>query len=610
MPARWIFDELPPSGARRGDDPAQHAFRPDLATFVREVVQNANDQAIAAPVVAFSGRVIEGDALARFREALDWAALVEHLQATADTRTGARIARTLAAVERSDRLPVLCVEDRNTVGLTGDEDDEASHFRALCKDTLFSRKRDESAGGSYGLGKSVLWAFSGLRTVLFASRLEHDPAPHRSPRLIGRAELPSHATGAGKFVGSGWFGTPTRISGGRTRAESIWSDAADPLLDALGIPRASSSGTSILVVGVRDPSAEDEDDPALALPRLLASIGGHVAADFWPAMTRADGTLAVEVDGRRIDPHADAYAAPLIACLQGAAHATDEPRDDGDVTIRSIALELPRLRDARTSVTGHVDLVVRLADAVDRPGVGRVAAFRGAGMIVKRWDATRLATTLRPFHAVLRCGRARGTSPTDLAVEKFLRAAEPPGHDDWIATPAVKDEYVRGGQAALVQLQDRIFEALREILAPTAHSGTRGPERLRRRFAVKPKPARSGTAGPVGFGALSAELREGRWWFEGEIEGRKGTPTWTAVLAVRQVGEDGSFGDDVPIAQVELDGDAASAEVTQGRARIHALRSPHAVAFRGSTVALRGAHAWLGEVALEIIGTAAAEVEP
>lgn len=42
----WLFDGLPPSGARRGGDPSEYVFRHDIESFVREVVQNANDQAL------------------------------------------------------------------------------------------------------------------------------------------------------------------------------------------------------------------------------------------------------------------------------------------------------------------------------------------------------------------------------------------------------------------------------------------------------------------------------------------------------------------------------------------------------------------------------------
>lgn len=609
MPASWIFDELPPSGARRGDDPAQHAFRPDLATFVREVIQNANDQALAAPTVSFTARTLEGDVFTTFARAIAWPELTAHLRATADTRTGARLNRMLGEIERTRRLPVLCVEDRNTVGLTGDEDDPQSHFRALCKDTLFSHKREASAGGSYGLGKSVLWAFSGVRTVLFGSRLADDPKGHSSPRLIGRAELPSHRVDDTSYVGSGWLGAIAQLPGGRTRAESVWGTDAARLLDALGIPRSNASGTTILVVAVRDPTEDDEDEESTRTPqRMLARIGGHASAEFWPAMLRARDPLVVQVDGHTIAPRHDPLAAAFCACLDGLADAVDVPRNDGDIALRTLTIEIPRRRDETRSVLAEVDLIVRLAEAADRPGVGRIAAFRGPGMIVRHWDATRLASALRPFHAVLRCGRARGETEQDLALERFLRAAEPPGHDDWIATVAIKDEYIRGAQAALTQLHDRVMKALRELLAPSAQAGVGGPDRLRRRLAITPKPARSSGAAAVGFGALAAELRDGRWCFEGEIRPRARSLRWTTELAVRQVGEDGSLGDDVPIASLELVEGAATSSLAHGRARVDASASGAVVSFRGSTVALRGDNAWTGEIALELV-TAASPTE-
>jgi hypothetical protein len=115
-----------------------------------------------------------------------------HLQAASETPGERSLKQALRALDQNHRTVVLKIEDRNTIGLTGDEAEGESHFRALCKDTLYSHKMGAIAGGSYGLGKSVLWSFSAFSTVLFNSILSQDPAGHRSPRVIGRAELPSH----------------------------------------------------------------------------------------------------------------------------------------------------------------------------------------------------------------------------------------------------------------------------------------------------------------------------------------------------------------------------------------------------------------------------------
>jgi hypothetical protein len=43
---RWIFDGSPPSGHRRGGDPSEYAFPRTLDSFVREALQNSNDQSL------------------------------------------------------------------------------------------------------------------------------------------------------------------------------------------------------------------------------------------------------------------------------------------------------------------------------------------------------------------------------------------------------------------------------------------------------------------------------------------------------------------------------------------------------------------------------------
>jgi hypothetical protein len=114
------------------------------------------------PEVHFRFHQLEGRELESFLHALAWTSLHKHLEAAARVRGGRGIGRALRDLEAHKKLLVLVIEDRGTVGLTGDEDAGDSHFRALCKDTLYRHKQSDGAGGSYGRGKSVLWGFSGL----------------------------------------------------------------------------------------------------------------------------------------------------------------------------------------------------------------------------------------------------------------------------------------------------------------------------------------------------------------------------------------------------------------------------------------------------------------
>lgn len=580
----WVFDELPPSEARRGGDPASHAFRPDLGTFVREVVQNANDQAQSFPRVRFRFVELEGDALARFREACGWASLSPHLRAAA-TRDRP-LAEQLAAFE--ERLPLLVVEDFGTRGLEGAEDDEESHFRALCKDTLFSHKAHEGAGGSYGLGKSVLWTFSGLRTVIFGSRLLNEPERCSNPRLFGRAELASHRVNgrARGYSGSGWFGRVVSGKGG-PRAESVWSADAAARLPTLGIERTEEHeiGTSAVVVGFRDPASDDERERS---DGLVGQIRDASLRFFWPAMVMERRKLRVLVhDDTALDPTASPYA-PFVDAYLRRVTAGESLESAGDVVRRTIRVSIPKEREGADPVAGEVDLVVRLAGRNESAVSGHVAFFRGPGMVVRYLDRSLVAPG-RAFHALLVAGEARAPNDpndADRAVERFLRSAEPPGHDEWTSTPYLKQRYQRGYLKALQQLQKDVDAALRELLVPRLGRGERGPEALRRRFPIGKRGGRTGTESAFRFEGLSAEWDGERWRFEGKLGPATRTKGgWSAEVRLHEVGEDGRPIGRVAVQEIVSPTDGATASVEGDHGVLRAPARTRVLPFRGCSVA-------------------------
>lgn len=581
----WVFDELPPSGARRGGDPAKHAFEASLRVFVREVVQNAVDQANAGelPDVHFRFHELEGEALASFLEAVRWPSLRAHLTAAAETRGGATIEKALADLERRKKLLVLLVEDRDTVGLTGHEDQGDSHFRALCKDTLYSHKQSAGAGGSYGLGKSVLWGFSGLSTVLFNSRLSRELPGQVSPRLIGRAELPTHSipgTTTGKkapekateqtFAGSGWFG---RTSASPHRAESLWGEEALEAAKPLHLERhnAELTGTSILVLAFRDPTADAERTPA----DLAAGIRSAIEREFWPAiaMRRLSTWVAGGSPGGGMFSEKDfKIARPLVECYRFSGPAAEVLLEPGDVVHREIEVELPARRDGEGKATkGHLRLGVRLCADHESPElVGQVAMFRSPGMVVRYLDQRSLVKASRPFHALVACGEARAPGEvleSDRAIERFLRAAEPPGHDKWDVTETLKSDYERGYKKALDQLNTRVIEALKSLLLDAPAHGKRGPQRLRRKFPLGLAGGGGGSKSAFRFGAVTAHFEAGRWWFRGELRPASRVPSWSCEIRLAEIGEDGTKLGEVAVEALTAAG-AASVEIVQGNARV------------------------------------------
>lgn len=581
--AEWVFDALPPSGARRGGDAAEHVFKHDLDTFVREVVQNANDQRVGNPRLDFTLESLTGADLKAFLDHLDLTALRPHLQAASSPRSGHRLLETLRFLDEKRRIVILRIEDRETHGLTGAEDSTDSHFRALCKDTLFSHKRSDSAGGSFGLGKSVLWAFSGLSTVVFNSVPRECPPGFKAPRFIARTELSSHEIAGTEFSGSGWFGQRVSRATG-DRAESLWGLTAATVARELRLSREhTGSGTSILIVGFREPAAEIEESVEQVERRILLAANTW----FWPAMCLDGRRLEVTTGGRpAIEPIHVEEVHPFVECYQSRRTQRAALENPGDIVVREIPFSIPATRAGAPAVNAEVRLMVRLApdDASDAL-LGHVAQFRGAGMVVKYLDKRSLASVGRPFHAALACGEARQPeAPThsDRAVEAFLRRAEPPGHDDWDSTDALKEIYQRGYARALAELKDRVSVALRELLVPRADLGTRGPERLMKRFPFGARGQPGGAPTSFLFSKLKGRLEHGVWRFEGGVEPSSAGGRWAARIKLSEVGDDGQQVSDVGIAA--LSAEQAKLRIEAGVAYLEVPRGVERITFSGVSV--------------------------
>ncbi|RMG97523.1 MAG: hypothetical protein D6705_08560 [Deltaproteobacteria bacterium] len=588
----WVFDPLPPSRGRRGGEPAGHAFRHHIDAFVREVVQNANDQRLGDAEVHFRLRTVAGAALEDFLGALAWPTLEAHLRAAVKSPSGRAIADALSALQEHEELTLLQIEDRNTVGLVGDELEGESNFRALARDVLFSHKQDDTAGGSYGLGKSVLWTFSEFRTVVFHSVLSKHERGQVSPRLIGRAELGSHTLPNGDgFQGPGWFGRVVEDDRGR-RAESVWGVAARQIAAKLGIDRRdeAGTGTSILVVGFRDPTT----DEAQSITVLSEAFRSATVRHFWPALFGIPGRplvvwVATPDGGSPVRMRDAPECEPFQQCYAQRADATDRLERPGDVVVREIPVEVPGLRPKGKAVRGSVRLCVRHAADAETRLQGHIALFRGPGMVVTYRDKRRIALAARPFHAVLACGLARAPeAPTeaDRAIDAFLRAAEPPGHDAWHPTDNLRQRYQRGFRKAIDDLFRAVDKALREIVVPSPRHGAPGPDLLRRRFPV----GRSGTPPrpePPVFTIRDLEGRfgAGRWHFTGTIspENLPDGAKWRCTVRLFEVDADGKEVAPIPIETFETDPAAAAVHIDDGRATVDAGKHRSVLHFAGTS---------------------------
>ena len=573
----WIFDPLPPSGARNGGLPQDYVFEQNVDTFVREVLQNAHDQRLessACSEVDFDLIQLTGQRKASFLEALQWRVLAGHLSGIAEgsSPTAVRIARELEEVD-SRPLRLLRIVDRNTRGLVGGEDEDGENFQALCRNVLDTSESNPDRGGSHGLGKAVLWAFSGVSTVLFHSTVGEGQDKGRS-RFFAKAEFPSHDDASGTpWNGPGWLGVRDE---GRMRAVSCWDRDALDAAAQLELKRNDEPGTSILIVDLDEPLS-DEDRP---LEELASEISASASRWFWPAMLK--GTLAVRIrvlhdEITVVDETARLTdeVRPFAAALEEGEPVSDV-RAPGAVAERVVTVGIPARKAvggaARESETeASATLRIRSAGGDSEELFENcVALIRGAGMVVQYWKSPRHRNVEQSFHAVLLAGMAGGESEAHRAADRFLRACEPPAHDEWKAsTRRQRELYEAGGSTRIKRLEGDVQSAIDSALFATPPSGAQGPDLLRKLF-----PVGGGSGGGAGSehrfatSVQSGELVDGVWTVLADLFHRKGDGLWTARLELA-LDADSGRGTRLEITEASVEGEgSASVELNEGRALV------------------------------------------
>jgi transcriptional regulator with XRE-family HTH domain len=480
----WRFRPQPEDGGREYGNAGVWTFKPDIETFVRETLQNTLDAA-REPVVqaTFSVIRLQGQARDEFLQALQWDILRKHV--TASAQSGQQLGQILREGLRmvdGHELILLRVSDSGTTGLVGPESG-TGQFAALCRNSLDSDKQQKSSGGSFGLGKAALWRMSALSTVLFNSNpIEVEEGLPAYGRVIGRSDLGWHELGGDPNAGPGWFGrvnsgVPPIVSyrGNRSLAYDLYLDRSP-----------DDIGTSIVVVGFYDPSREE---PASAA-EIVTGIEAAAARDFWPAISAGRLTVTVEeYDGRNRKSATNVDPGKSQPAFVDAFHkhldddVSTSLREPGDVARIPIQLDVPACTiqgNQHPAMTHQAVLLVRLAETDDASSLLRRAAFfRGSGMVVQYVDMSRVCLGPRPFHAALLCGTAYTSDAASSAAELFLRSAEPPAHDRWILTPALKIGYARGAGKALIELEERVRAQIRELVAPIFKDVSDGPQALK-----------------------------------------------------------------------------------------------------------------------------------
>lgn len=628
MAVGWKFARSATDEGKSGGNASEYAFEHDLKDFVRETLQNSNDagQEIAETTkVTFSFQELTGRDLNDFLEAIDWSSeygepaqetLSSHISKVGETDKTA--AHVLEEIEEG-KLVVATVRDENTHGLQGPEGGSGP-FSALVLDELITEKEGTGSGGSYGLGKAVLWSWSGLKTVFFNS-IPKGVEDKEPPRLISRTQLRAHESDSDDFryEGRGLFGdlesggTSTAFSSpegdtiykwgdGKGRPYSVWGSEAGELAEALNISRPNGVyGTTIAVLGFCEPGGKSQEEPE----DLAEKVAKEASKWFWPAMLREDLEVVVETEEEEVEVEPATYpdVRPFINCVQKRNSTRDMLEEPGDVAVETPTFEIEDKENSEDGDTedGPINIYARLADP-DNSGelANKVALIRGSGMVVKYYDRNRVVYGDREFHGVVLAGEARpwtDEEPTDADkdIDDYLKAAEPPRHNNWEYTKNLKSQYEEGAKGTVEGLQRSIItDSIKKLVRQTREEGRLVAGRLADRLRIPEggregadKRERTGGGGSHvvrGTTELSFESPTNQWKFSGFTAIQ--TPdfeAWQATVTLHKVDEEGNVVGIIPIEEIECDEEDVYVDDSGDEALIRCASGTDSITFSGKS---------------------------
>lgn len=573
---KWDFPETNEYAEGDGGNPGEYSVKnTGLKDFVREALQNANDAINAADFsengeVIFRLRTLEGNDLDEFKDDINWDTLEEHIRAQENNRVAHKTKNSLQRVESADKLRILTIEDRNAKGLVGSDEDKSSRYGALLRGMLHS-SGESGSGGTYGLGKSVYWAFSGIDTALFYSNLSEELEGQESPRFTGKTNLSIHEVER-EHKGSGYFGKLE--DNGGSKVGDAWSYLAKEAGEKLETTHDPSKGTSISVIDFSGPKCSYDKE----LRTIAEEIRDVALRYFWPSIVKNDLNVEVVCDEEKlscnisdlqeIKPFVDLYR----KYLEG--EIGDQLENEGDTAMEEFSVEIPNRDKGNDEIPtddGSAHLIVRKSDE-DDDRVGEVAPFREARMVTDYIDQSSITGSFE-FHALLIAGQAvKDVNNEDF--ETFLSYAEPPKHDTWSGNNSdVGQYYATGAKQRLKDFKNDWKAKLGNLVTRDIEDGHKGPEDFGKMIPLNRNfNDGGGRSKPFHFVGMEDGYENSRYFVDGKMnaETEKIDGSWKGQISMEKVDEDDNKISEVQIEKRNIRHDQVESSIEDGVLKIEA----------------------------------------
>lgn len=431
-----------------------------LQTVLREAIQNSIDAARlgSGPSLLIRYRTLTPEQYSVLRKCI-----LVHLP------QGEQTQKDISASIGKKSLKVLEICDFNSTGLGGptsgdvaSDEGDVLDFVNFLRNVGVARDKHQG-GGTYGYGKTSLYAMSACSTIIVDSQTTYDEQPVRRFMgcHLGSAFDANTVDGKRKrFTGRHWWG----VSDGDGGIDPLTRYPAAEMAASLGMPvrEQGNMGTSILIL---DPHIEDGND----FRPVNHYIQETILWNFWPrlaASTPEDKKLSIriEIEGCEIPLPAPEQFPPL----DHFASAITAYRKGCDVEI--ISSEKPK-KNLGSLVIVRGLCANRTGPSLDKLSVipqqsCHIALMRPVELVVKYVKGNPYSDSRFEWAGVFIC-----SSEDD--VESAFAMSEPPAHDDWIPDnlPDRKAKiYVRGALR-------RIEQAAYNYAVPVFQNAMDGRER-------------------------------------------------------------------------------------------------------------------------------------
>lgn len=333
------------------------------------------------------------------------------------------------------KISVLEISDYNTRGMKGPSEN-GTPFYAFMKAKGQSRKGNDTATGSYGIGKFAPYAVSKIRTIFISTVYQEDSGAY-TQLTQGKSVLMSHDKGGKRKQGVGFWGIRKKCQpvSGISSDLPKWIQRANSEAD---LP--TSKGSKLTVLGFD------------AAPNWQAHLAVSVAENFFGAIS--DGKLRVEVDNK-------------YTLDQTTIHEFFE-NDKIRALIKNLKDEPEQFDNSKNYLVAHHGGIEVITEETEQRELGlcqvkiligenlpkKVCALRNGMFITDSLNRLKIFSDFKDFVAVFHCQSTKGN--------ELLRSMEPPRHDDFEPARLPTKEERKRGKKALEDLAEWVKEMLKK----------------------------------------------------------------------------------------------------------------------------------------------------